>query len=106
MMTCVSQESYVYMTRRTTAWSNVPSETSYWCNWRKTSEIGNWLPTNYSLGLRARVRACVVHERIPRYSTTHTTTICLHPEPAFPSRVLHFSALVLGVLLHYCLFIL
>ena len=21
------------------AWSNVASETSYWCNWRKTSEI-------------------------------------------------------------------
>ena len=32
-------------TRKTTTWSNVASETSYWCNWHKTSEIGNCLPS-------------------------------------------------------------
>ena len=41
---------------------NVASETSYWCNRRKTSEIYKQLPT-VCRGYEEHVCACVVYER-------------------------------------------
>ena len=84
-------------TWRTTTWSNVASEASYWCNRRETSEIQARAYT-VQRGTRTRMRS--IHSL--SISVPLCGTCCSMWD--IPPRVLHFSALVvLCVCLSVCL---